>query len=88
MNPQRVLRAVLDLRTAQVRAGDGMRPRTALVLFNSLVRPILEYCAVLWEGSVSAGLSREVERVQTAFLRAVSGVHRQGMGCLERFSSG
>jgi hypothetical protein len=67
------------------RAGDGMRPRTAIVLFNSLVRPILEYCAVLWEGCVSAGLSREVELVQTEFLRAVSGVHRQGMGVSNDF---
>jgi hypothetical protein len=62
------------------RAGNGMRSRTSVVLFNALVRPILEYCAVLWEGCISIDLARQVEAVQSSFLRALSGVHSQGMG--------
>jgi hypothetical protein len=62
------------------RAGSGMRPRTTIVLFNSLVRPILEYCAVLWEGCIPAALVREVELVQSTFIRAASGAHKTGMG--------
>jgi hypothetical protein len=67
------------------RAGNGMRPRTVVVLFNALVRPILEYCAVLWGSSIGAGLAREVEAVQSAFLRAISGVHKTGMGVSNDF---
>ena len=67
------------------RAGGGMRPRTAIVLFNAMVRPVLEYCAVLWEGCISAGLAREVEQVQSRYLRAVSGVHKKGMGISNDF---
>jgi hypothetical protein len=67
------------------RAGNGMRPRSAVVLFNALVRPILEYCAVLWEGCIPARLTKEVEAVQSSFLRAISGVHKQGMGVSNDF---
>lgn len=67
------------------RAGSGMRMRTAVVLFNALVRPILEYCAVLWGSNISDALTREVEAVQSAFLRAISGVHKFGMGVSNDF---
>jgi hypothetical protein len=67
------------------RAGNGMRSRTVVVLFNALVRPILEYCAVLWGSSIGAGLVREIEAVQSAFLRAISGVHKSGMGVSNDF---
>jgi hypothetical protein len=55
------------------------------VLFNALVRPILEYCAVLWECSIGDNIIREVEAVQSSFLRAISGVHKYGMGVSNDF---
>ena len=67
------------------RAGDGMQPRTAVVLFNALVRPVLEYCAVLWEGCIPDGLAREVEQIQSRYLWAISGIHKQGMGVSNDF---
>ena len=41
--------------------------RSALAAFNSNVRPILEYCSVIWAGAAKTHLVR-VERVQHRFL--------------------
>ena len=39
-----------------------MRPRTAITLSQSLVRPLLEYASELW-GQVLVGLAKEAESV-------------------------
>lgn len=62
------------------RAGNGMRPRTAVALWNAIVRPILEYGAELWGGKISAKVAAEAEAVQSSFLQASLGVHKSGMG--------
>ena len=62
------------------RAVNGMRLRTAVALWNSIVRPILEYGSELWAGEISSKLSAEAEAVQTTFLQAIAGVHKRGMG--------
>ena len=41
--------------------------RSALAAFNANVRPILEYCSVIWAGAAKTHLVR-VERVQHKFL--------------------
>ena len=62
------------------RSDRGVRPRTAVTLWQALVRPLLEYASELWSGQVTATLTREAEAVQTRFLRGVLGLHRNGSG--------
>jgi hypothetical protein len=62
------------------RADRGMRPRTAITLWQSLVRPLLEYASELWSGQVPAELVREAESVQCTFLRGTLGLHANGSG--------
>jgi hypothetical protein len=60
----------------------GMRPRTALTLWKSIIRPKLEYAAELFAGEVSLDLTKKVERVQVGFGRHVLGL---GPGASDAF---
>ena len=62
------------------RADRGMRPRTAITLWQSMVRPLLEYASELWAGQVPAGLAKKAESVQCTFLRGTLGLHANGSG--------
>ena len=62
------------------RADRGMRPRTAVTLWQAMVRPLLEYASELWSGQVPAVLMREAESVQCTFLRGTLGLHANGSG--------
>jgi hypothetical protein len=62
------------------RQDKGIRPRTAATLWNSLVRPLLEYAAELWGGIVTKAQEQSAELVQTTFLKGVLGLHRNGGG--------
>jgi hypothetical protein len=62
------------------RSDKGMRPRTSIVLWQAMVRPILEYASELWSGQVPAYLAKEAEEVQTVFLRGTLGLHANGGG--------
>ena len=57
-----------------------MRPRTAMVLWNAIVRPVLEYGSEIWAGLVDLKVTSEAEAVQTSFIRSALGVHKKGMG--------
>jgi hypothetical protein len=46
------------------RGDRGIRPRTAVTLWKSMVRPLLEYGAELWGGKITAGREEEAEHVQ------------------------
>ena len=52
-----------------------MRSRTAIVLWQALVRPILEYASEVWSGQITVGLAKKVEQVQTSFLCVTLGLH-------------
>jgi hypothetical protein len=58
----------------------GMRPRTAVTLWQSLVRPILEYASEIWSGQIPRYLVLKAEAVQLTFLRAALGLHKGGSG--------
>ena len=64
------------------RGDKGIRPRTAVTLWQSLVRPLLEYSAELWGGLVTQSQAQGAEHVQTKFLRGtlVLGLHGNGSG--------
>jgi hypothetical protein len=62
------------------RAGRGMRPRTAMALWNAIVRPVLEYGAEIWCGLIGTTVTDEAEAVLTSFVQSVAGVHKKGMG--------
>ena len=62
------------------RADRGMRPRTAITLWQSLVRPLLEYSSELWSGQCPAELATAAETVQCTFLRGTLGLHSNGSG--------
>ena len=62
------------------RSDRGMRPRTAITLWNALVRPLLEYCCELWSGQIPQYLVDQAERVQMTFLRGTLGLHENGSG--------
>jgi hypothetical protein len=58
----------------------GMRPRTAVTLWQSLVRPILEYASEIWSGQIPRYLTQKAEAVQLKFLRVALGLHKGGSG--------
>jgi hypothetical protein len=62
------------------RGDRGIRPRTAVTLWKSLVRPLLEYGSELWGGRITAEQEKEAERVQMTFLRGTLGLHENGSG--------
>jgi hypothetical protein len=77
------------IRTAEKRSRDllwicrhdrGMRPHTAVTLWQSMVRPMLEYASEFWTGLIPAGLEKEAEKVQLRFLRGTLGLHKKGSG--------
>ena len=57
-----------------------MRPRTAVTLWQSLVRPILEYTSEIWFGQIPRYLVQKAEAVQLTFLRVALGLHKGGSG--------
>ena len=62
------------------RADKGIRSRTAVVLWQSIVRPLLEYASELWSGQVTSTEMKDIESVQTTFLRGTLGLHANGSG--------
>jgi hypothetical protein len=62
------------------RADRGMRPRTAITLWQAMVRPLLEYACELWAGQCPVGLAAEAESVQCTFLRGTLVLHANGSG--------
>jgi hypothetical protein len=58
----------------------GMRPRTAVTLWQSLVRPILEYASEIWSGQIPQYLIQKAEALQMKFLRGTMGLHKNGSG--------
>ena len=52
----------------------GLLPRSAVVLWKAIVRPILEYAAELWAGDISKELTTSAEAIQTDFAREVLGL--------------
>ena len=52
---------------------NGLLPRTYKQLFESQVRPIVEYGAELWEGEISATLVAKLETLQYNFAKLVLG---------------
>ena len=58
----------------------GMRPRAAVTLWQSLVRPILEYASEIWSGQTPLYLIQKAEAVQMKFLRGTVGLHKNGSG--------
>lgn len=62
------------------RQDKGIRPRTAATLWNSIVRPLLEYAAELWGGAVTKAQEQSAELVQMTFLKGVLGLHKNGGG--------
>jgi len=58
----------------------GIRPRTAVTLWQSLVRPILEYASEIWSGQIPRYLEQKAEAVQLKFVRGVVGLHKNGSG--------
>jgi hypothetical protein len=58
----------------------GMRPRTAVTLWQSLVRPIIEYASEIWSGQIPRYLVQKAEAVQLKFLRVALGLHKGGSG--------
>ena len=58
----------------------GMRPRTAITLWQSLVRPILEYASEIWSDQIPRHLEQKAEAVQMKFLRGTLGLHKNGSG--------
>ena len=62
------------------RVDKGLRPRTAVTLWQALVRPILEYASELWSGQIPGYLVDQAEKVQMTFLRGTLGLHGNGSG--------
>jgi hypothetical protein len=58
----------------------GMRPRTGVTLWQSLVRPILEYASEIWSGQIPKYIEEKAETVQLKFLRGTLGLHKKGSG--------
>jgi hypothetical protein len=54
----------------------GIRPRTAMVLWQAMVRPLLEYCSEVWSGQLPAYVVTQAESVQLKFIRGVLGLHQ------------
>ena len=58
----------------------GMRSRTVLTLWQSLVRPTLEYASEIWSDQIPRYLMQKAEAVQLKFLRVSMGLHKNGSG--------
>jgi hypothetical protein len=62
------------------RGDRGIRSRTAVTLWQALVRPLLEYASELWEGCATVAQVKKAELVQMTFLRSTLGLHANGSG--------
>ena len=62
------------------RYDSGMRPRTAVSLWQAMVRPMLEYASEVWACQISETLAAEAEALQMRFLRGTLGLHTKGKG--------
>ena len=62
------------------RADKGIRPRTAITLWQSMVRPLLEYASELWSDQITVTQAQEAEKVQMKFVRGTLGLHANGSG--------
>jgi hypothetical protein len=62
------------------RADKGIRPRTAITLWQSMVRPLLEYASELWSDQITVTQAGEAEKVQMKFVRGTMGLHYNGSG--------
>ena len=58
----------------------GFRPRTAVTLWQAMVRPVLEYASEIWGGQVPEYAMNAAEGVQMSFLRGTLGLHSKGNG--------
>ena len=58
----------------------GFRPRTAVTLWQAMVRPVLEYACEIWNGQVPEYAMNAAEGVQMSFLRGTLGLHSKGSG--------
>ena len=63
-----------------LRRDRGMRPRTGITLWKSLIRPKLEYACEVWNGQVSATRVAKAEAVQLRFIRGMLGLLDKGSG--------
>ena len=63
-----------------LRRDRGMRPRTGITLWKSLIRPKLEYACEIWNGQVSAARVARAEAVQLRFIHGMLGLHDKGSG--------
>ena len=62
------------------RQDSGFRPRTAVTLWQAMVRPVLEYASEIWAGQVPGYAMKAAEGVQMSFLRGTLGLHSKGSG--------
>ena len=49
----------------------GLTPFELVVFYKSIVRSLLEYCAPLWHGGLTAESISDIERIQKRFLKIV-----------------
>ena len=54
--------------------GRKVRPRTAVYVWNTLVRPMAEYACALWANKMTMEQERKLEAVQTMFLKKIMNV--------------
>jgi hypothetical protein len=54
--------------------GNGLRPRSAITLWQAIVRPMLEYGSEIFSVHVSQSWVNKVERVQSNFVKSVLGI--------------
>jgi hypothetical protein len=66
-------RSALGLVMFQGGGANGIRPRTMVHQWKSIVRPLLEYGCEMWEGEISDTLCEKLEAVQSRFCRASLG---------------
>ena len=57
-----------------------MRLRTAVSLWQAMVRPMLEYASEVWAGQVSTKMMADAEALQMRFLRGTLGLDPKGKG--------
>ena len=50
------------------------------MLWQSLVRPVLEYASEIWSDQIPLYLKQKAERVQLKFLRGTLGLHKNSSG--------
>jgi hypothetical protein len=61
------------------RSDRGMRPRTAMTLWNALARPQIEYAAEIWAGEITKEMEERAEQVQMNFAKGILGLPARGV---------